>query len=346
MKKIAVIIMGIFLSLVEVKAEGGKCNGRFLNPITDICWSCIFPITIGKIPLIRSSKFKDTPNPSIPVCFCNRAGIPCVPGLTIGFWEPIRVIEITKTPFCLVSLGGIKIMTSKNQGAHKKTRTENEKRSKAYYHIHYYVYPPLFILNLLTDFGCMDMASYDLAYISELDPSHTSDNLANFMHPETFLLSNSIAKMACSVDCIASTATKRSIDTLFWCSGCQGSIYPFTGTAESHIGGVATSQLLATRQIAKLHRLGLARKTATNRNALPKLPANCKSDLCSSSYIWRIPKSQYRTQMTYPRANVSGGYSCNNIGMSDAMYSSGREFPYKGEDFSYLLFRKRNCCLF
>ena len=339
MKKVFLILLLIALFSLSSMAEEGKCNGRFLNPITDICWSCMFPITIGKIPLIRSSKFKDTTNPSMPVCFCDRGGIPMVPGLTIGFWEPIRLIEITKTPFCLVSLGGLKVMSSKNQGSHKKIRTESEKRSKAYYHIHYYVYPPLFLLNLITDFGCMDMASYDLAYLSELDSSHYSDSLANFMHPETFLLSNPIAKMACSIDCIASTATKKSMDLLFWCAGCQGSIYPFTGTVESHIGGVATSQLLATRQIAKLHRLGLARQTATS-------DAKPNGKICKSSYNWRIPKSQYRTQMTYPRPNVKGGYSCNNIGMSDVMYSSGREFPYKGEDFVYLLFRKRNCCLF
>jgi conjugal transfer pilus assembly protein TraU len=343
MKKLVFIfLMALLLSFsgnAEIPSgEGGKCVGRFLNPITDICWSCMFPITIGKIPIIRSSKFKDTANPSMPVCFCTRAGIPMVPGLSVGFWEPIRIIEITKTPYCLVSLGGIKIMSGRSHGDNKKIRSESEKRSKAFYHIHYYVYPPLFLLNLLSDFGCMDMSSYDLAYLSELDPSHTSDTLSNFMHPETFLLSNPIAKMACSVDCITSTATKKSMDALFWCAGCQGSIYPFTGNTDSHVGGVATSQLLATRQIAKLHRLGLARKTATSSS-------KPNGELCKSSYAWRIPKSQYRTQMTYPRPNVKGGYSCNNIGMSDVMYSSGREFPYKGEDFAYMLFRKKNCCL-
>jgi conjugal transfer pilus assembly protein TraU len=189
------------------------------------------------------------------------------------------------------------------------------------------------------------MSSYDLAYISEVDPAHKSDSLANFMHPETFLLSNEIAKLACVADCVAATARKKPIDELFWCSGCQGTIYPFTGTSDSHVGGVGTSQLLATRQIAKLHRLGLARKTATSKNALFKW-VNCKSDLCSNKYVWRIPKSQYRTQMTYPRPNTKGRYSCNNIGMSDAMYSSGMEFPYKGEDFAYMVFRKKNCCLF
>ena len=177
MKKIALILLMIIMISTEGRSEGGveggkggKCNGRFLNPITDICWSCIFPITIGKIPLIRSSKFKDRPNPSLPICFCNRAGIPCVPGLTIVFWEPIRLIEITKVPFCLVSLGGIKIMSSKNQGSHKKQEQKTKRGARRIttyitMYIHHYI-----LLNLLTDFGCMDMASYDLAYISELDP--------------------------------------------------------------------------------------------------------------------------------------------------------------------------------
>ena len=84
----------------------------------------------------------------------------------------------------------------------------------------------------------------------------------------------------------------------------SGTIYPFTGTSDSHVGGVGTSQLLATRQIAKLRRLGLARKTMTDKNSIaPK----CKGDLCSSKYVWRIPKSQYRTQMTYPRPNTTEG---------------------------------------
>lgn len=318
--------------------ESGKCVGKIMNPITDICWSCLFPITIGSIPIARSSKFKDTKNPSLPVCFCNRGPIPLVPGVAVGFWEPIRMIEVTRTPYCLVSQGGIKIATGFNQGDTKKIRSENEKRSKAYYHTHYYVYPLLFLLNLVSDLGCMDMSSYDLAYLSEFDPSYKSDKIANLLHPETFLLSNPIAKAACSVECITATATKKPIDLMFWCSGCQGSLYPFTGTVEGHIGGVATSTLLAARQVAKLHRLGLAKKTATN-------DSSPNGALCKSRYLWRVPKSQYRLQMTYPRPNATGNFSCNNIGMSDVTWSSGREYPYKGEDFAYMLWRKKNCCI-
>ena len=131
----------------------------------------------------------------------------------------------------------------------------------------------------------MDIGSYDLAYMSEVDPAHDSDSLANFMHPEVFLLSSPAAVSACAVDCASATARKKPIDLLFWCAGCQEGMYPFTGYIANHASGVATSQLLATRQIAKLHRLGLARKTATDSN-------KPNGELCSSSYAWRIPKSQ------------------------------------------------------
>ena len=46
MKKLLLII----LIIESVQADNGvqsKCVGKFANPITDICWSCLFPITIG-----------------------------------------------------------------------------------------------------------------------------------------------------------------------------------------------------------------------------------------------------------------------------------------------------------
>lgn len=339
-RNIAVFIclVGFITNSLHASVEG-KCVGKFINPISDICWSCLFPITIGGFSLVSSSKFKDTENPTSPLCLCRRDGnvIP-MPGITIGFWEPLRVIEITRTPFCLTSLNGLKLGSSADHGGFKKYRNESDKRSGSYYHVHYYIYPVLAVLNLILDFGCMSMGSYDLGYLSEFDPSHKNETLASFLHPETFLLANPIAQAACAVDCTETTRSKMPIDSLFWCSGCQGGLYPFTGTATNHVGGVATSSLFAAKQIAKLHRLGLAKKTTSNNAAI-------NGDICESRYAARIPKSQYRLQMTYPRPNVSGEYTCNPIGMLDALYSSGREFPYAGEDFVYLLWRKRNCCL-
>ena len=25
----------------------GSCTGKFVNPITDVCWSCLFPLSVG-----------------------------------------------------------------------------------------------------------------------------------------------------------------------------------------------------------------------------------------------------------------------------------------------------------
>ena len=35
------------VSTVGMTAPIATCTGKFPNPITDICWSCILPITIG-----------------------------------------------------------------------------------------------------------------------------------------------------------------------------------------------------------------------------------------------------------------------------------------------------------
>ena len=335
MRKIKFICITICI-LSNSLSKADTCVGKFLNPINDVCWSCLFPLTIGSFEVMRSSKFKDTDNPSLPVCLCNKGGIP-TPGISLGIWEPIRILEVTRTPFCLVSLGGVKIKESLDMGSFKKSKTEGDKSSKAYYHIHYYSYPILNILNLLLDFGCLSVGSFDLAYLSEFDPSHKHEPIANFMHPEVFLFANPIAVSACAADCIAATANKQALDSLFWCAGCQGIIYPFTGSVTNHTGGVATSSLLAARQLAKLHRAGLARRTATNSSEV-------NGELCDSSYAYRIPKTQYRLQMSFPRTNVKGEYSCNPIGILDSTFSSGREFPNSGEDFAYLIWRKRNCC--
>ena len=82
------------------------CNGRFINPITDICWDCAFPITIGGAQIVGAST-PDTPNPGSPICFCGRP-IPRS-GVSVGFWEPVRLIDISRGPGCFSNLGGLEI---------------------------------------------------------------------------------------------------------------------------------------------------------------------------------------------------------------------------------------------
>ena len=335
------ILINIFIMILltshafaENSVDAGKCIGKFVNPITDICWSCIFPISIGGMNIKSGSNRHDTKNPSNILCGCNKGGMP-VPGLTVGFWEPVRLIDITRNAFCLVNMGGVDLGYDRAQGGFSKNYSEEEHNSHSFYHTHYYIYPVIYWLELLADFTCLEEGTLDIAYMSEFDPTYKND--ANFLHPETYLFANVLAQTACSADCLQSNIGLAN-DKLFWCAGCLGSIYPFSGNVSGHVGGVQASSLLSIRIIAKMHRIGLARNTSTDNGSF-------NGPLCRKPFAPILKKSQYRLQMTYPIPVTKGSFVCNTLGMSDMFYNTGREFPYKGEDFGYLLWRKTNCCL-
>ncbi|WP_204309856.1 TraU family protein, partial [Klebsiella michiganensis] len=65
------------------------------------------------------------------------------------------------------------------------------------------------------------------------------------------------AQVACAGDCIAGTA-HLPLDPLFWCAGCQGSMYPLNGNVPSSIGHVQSSRLALSRFAYKMHREALA----------------------------------------------------------------------------------------
>ena len=57
-----------------------------------------------------------------------------------------------------------------------------------------------------------------------------------FLNPEAAIFGNPIAQASCAADSIAATAG-FSIDALFWCAGCQGSMYPRTLSVFGTCGG-------------------------------------------------------------------------------------------------------------
>lgn len=318
------IILIIVFSLNRTAQSAVDCVGRFVNPITDVCWKCLFPITIAGVK-IAGSPMADTPYARNLLCFCPRPGIAVpVPGIPIGFWEPVRLVDVTKSPMCMVSLGGISLGTSSQRGI------KDDKEGTAFYHVHWYIYPVIYWLEILLDFMCLEMASVDVAYLTEFDPLWGDDAKSAILNPESLLFANIAAQSVCIADCISLSTGQLSNDAMFWCAGCQGSIYPFTGTTPYHNGGVGTSTLIVSKFMAKLHRqLMLWGYYGTE-------------GLCGKYPMPIIQKSQYRLQMTYPIPEVS---SCKKIGETEVTWQSGREFPIKGEDFGYLIWRKRDCCL-
>ena len=308
----------------------GQCKGRFINPITDICWSCLFPITIGGMRV--SANHEDTPNPRQIICTCNRP-IPRI-GIPISFWDPARLIDITRTPYCMVNIGGLSL---RQTGIRQRGSVGNGHQSRmrsSFYHVHWYVYPVLYWLQLLTDFVCLEKGQFDVAYLTELDPLWNDDEIAFILNPEAVIFATPALQASCAADCIASSISfsEDKHASTPYCAGCQGSLYPFTGTVTAHVGGVQASLLLVQRMIAKLHREGLLKKTSG------------KEAWCEPVAAPIIVKNQYKTQMIYPVPSTQKP-GCHPLGRSETLWAQGREIPYKGEDFGYLIWRKKSCCL-
>ena len=326
----AVKLLFFLLLLIPLKANA-ICSGRFVNPITDVCWDYIFPISIGATEIPASTRFRaDTENYPSPICICPNPRVynAPTPGLAVGFWEPIRLVDITKNPFCLVSMGGIEVIP---EGLSLVGTGTDEHENNATWHLHWYLSPFVSILNLAMDGLCADSVDFDLAYLTELDPLFHDDLLSFIINPEAILFANPIAQAACAADCIAAT-TWKPLDALFWCAGCQASLYPFTGNITGQTNSIQGAVMTTEKFIAKLHRQMLLPDTSGAESICFPMPAPI------------VKKTQYRTQPTIPIPAI-GNYGCVPFGRSSFLYEAGKEFPVTGEDFGFLIWRKKTCCI-
>ena len=105
---------------------------------------------------------------------------------------------------------------------------------------------------------------------------------------DAVLFANPIAIAACAADCVAATVG-FGLNTLFWCAGCQGGLYPMDGHVQYHMGGVRTAALLAQRLTAKMHRELIAWGWHGSRG------------LCGPYFEPIMDKSSYKTNLTARR---------------------------------------------
>lgn len=329
MKKIFVVFFWLFAVTFARESMSGVCQGKFANPITDICWSCMFPLSLGGNSMLSMGQ-EDTANPSGFLCTCSN---PPTIGVKVSFWEPARRVDVTRTPYCFVSLGGVKLDPG-IRAPEGEVRLQADNTRQSQYQVHWYVDPILYYLEIILDNPCLERNSFDVAYITEVDPTWNDDELTLLLNPETFLFGNPIAQAACAGDCVLSS-TGFGSNALFWCAGCQGSIYPFNGHVQAHISHVQASSLLVQRMTAKLHREFLMWGTSGD------------DGLCGSYPVPVMDKTQYKYHMLYPipQTDKIDGKCCQPFGRTTAVWGAGKSYPYAGEDFAYMVFRKRNCCL-
>ncbi|MDY7574446.1 conjugal transfer pilus assembly protein TraU [Actimicrobium sp. CCI2.3] len=325
-------LLVLFIACCSTAQAGAlTCTGKFPNPLTDICWSCLLPLSIGAAQIGNLGGQEDIENPSNPVCSC---GVNPTIGLSVGFWEPVRQVEVVRKPFCLVTMGGINLDPGLPAAEAALQTRDGGNASKSFYQAHFYVNPVLYWLDVIADFPCLERGGFDLAYLTEVDPLWADDELSLILHPDAALFANPVAIAACAADCVAASVG-FGVRDLFWCAGCQGGLYPMDGHVPVHLGGIPTSVLIAQRLTAKMHRELLA------------WGAHGTAGLCGPYFEPVMDKRAYKTQLTYPIPNTGkdGGKCCQPFGRTTVLWGAGKEYPVQGEDFAYLLFRKRNCCL-
>lgn len=334
-------------SPIPTSSPRGTCTGNWINPITDVCWECLGPITLGSTILAQGnggssssgpegplpfgqppSKKKDFGNPSNPICACSNP-VPRI-GLAIGFYEPARAVDVTRTPWCFPNLGGLQIDVGVGYKGGAKRNVGPEGRLDVQ-HVHWYVYPLLSILNIATEALCLQPSGFGLGYVTELDPLWRSDALSLIIHPEAGLFANLPAQLVCAADCAAATAD-LPVPELFWCQGCHGSTYPVTGNL-NHTNGEGHSAILAAERMTfKLHRQLIEWKTSG------------EDVLCNSKPMPIVDKRQYRYQLVNPKALTKGRYTCPPTGSSTVFWDRSITTPVTAKDFGFLVWRKRNCC--
>ena len=324
------IVIFIFSFFIPLPINASTCHGHQINPLTDICWRCLFPITIGSTTVAKGD-LPDTDNPNNPICSC-QYGYYRFYGYSEGFWEPIGLVDVTRTPYCQVNFGGQQ-KTGNVQQSEGSVDTQSPDQNGSFYYVHYYPFPVLRWIGAgwLLGGACEIEGDASMPYFSELDPTWHDSELTNLAFPETAMFSNPVsavaANIACGADALAAN-TGLASDALFWCMGSQGLTYPLNGHVAEQVSVAQASTLLAERAVFKLHRFGLIQDTSPH-------------ELCYPTPMPIMPKSRYRYQMVYPSVD-----SCHPFGRSTMLWSTGKINPMEGDDTGYVIWRKKNCCHF
>ena len=329
-RRLLLFLIGGFLLMIGLATWPNEakaiCPTRVINPITDICWDCMYPIKIGSSAPIGATPTCDMPilGNSAPVCSC-----PAPPpvlkrtGMSMSFWEPARMAETVTEPWCFPSIGST-IGTDDNQGYHSSS--DGDSSGASFKHVHWLIFPADMILSQVLSTTCMQNESMDILMVSEIDPLWTDDQFSAMIQPEAVLFANPLAQFSCAVDAVASNVgCSNSLQP--WCMGSWGSAYPLTGNINDSNDLIASAGLAAKM----LYRMG----RTPGMTLMDPAVWNCMS---TPTPVW--VKHHYRFQPAMPIL----GLTCNPLGRSDVIWGVGSNPPYLYDNNVFLVWRQRGCC--
>ncbi len=303
---------------------------------TDICWACLFPIRVSGVQITPGVAPEKSSKQVFCICQEGSSGI-YKPGIVTAMWEPARLIENVRKPGCSPSLGGVTLPLGSRR-SHGRLVQDNENTPNdvliagSFYHSHLYAFPLLQILDLYTPTKCNadSYLDFDIISFSEIDPTWANPTLAFFQHPESAAVANAVARGACAAETALLTAGKEPLETLWWCTGNWGGIYPLSGSGSAQDINRNTA-LISARVLSQQHRRGLARRTMGDEN------------LCRASIYPTIPKSQYKMNQFWPKSMTQAGVW---LGKPTYLWEGGtnRHLPGTSNDNIYMIWRWTDCC--
>jgi conjugal transfer pilus assembly protein TraU len=330
-KLLSLAVAVLVLLSLPLRAEPGCVDSNVISGklITDICWDCVFPIRLAGVAMSSKTSSIPTGATVTPLCLCfDDLGVP-KPGVTTSMWKPARLIEFQRIPGCSSVLNGARLPFNRTfQGTHRTGGKAGEQRT--FMHYHYYAFPLLTMLGMFTNPTCNhdEFLDLDLMYMSELDPTWNNDELAFFTNPEAAAIANPVAILACSADAVAATAG-HPINSMFWCAGSWGGVYPLSGHQYTDAGVLQNTSLLTVKVLAALHRRGLAHKTIG------------EDAICEGKIDPTLDKDMYKYTLLYPLPETAKAHV---TGESILKWGIGRTIPAIGEDLIYTIWRYEDCC--
>lgn len=358
--------------------------GMFRNT----CWSAMFPVKVAGKKLMSKSGYDEAMGAAQDKFLCKCGGdlssgkLPSI-GTPVGYWQPTKLVELTRKPYCLPSLGGYQMSDAPaatggaraTGGGHGETAEPDATHANVM-HFHTYAYPVMSMLKIFDFPTCLvdNVTSFDVAMLSEAFPTWYDTSLAAVLSPEALLFANPVALAAGAADCAAATATSNPIDSLFWVAGCWGGMYPLSGVISSSVDLTQTTSLYATRALFALGRIGMLRRTMGN---------DVVSGKCEFPKMRIIKKSMFKMQMLYPvpesgstpvaagtgtgeaatgegatggsggtsapevdPRQVTGQNTCTHpVGRDTMRWGAWRSRPGPGENHVYLVWQWVDCCV-
>jgi conjugal transfer pilus assembly protein TraU len=327
------VLLILHSSFCAAQSASVLCQGKFPNLLTDVCYDCMFPITLGGSPINMGTSSEDYNSGASGSFICSCENDLTV-GITSSFWEPIYMVDTTNVAGCMPLLGGLMInppMNSSENGSWKGTNSSIGGTSKtAFAHINEYINPIMTALGIISDNPCLDKRGFDTPYVSWADPTWNDDALSMLLTPYAYPFAGLPSIAAEAPDAISAT-TGFGLETLFWTAGAWGAMYPVTGNVSNANTPEQVAHLLMARVLAKLHASGVQQTTAG-----PVAQASCGA-LGVPEFL--MDKRQYKTSRLFPFPDNL----CTPISRPLVLQEVGAANPqYK--DYGYFIFRKKDCC--